>query len=137
MPRLRLSNRQKEAMYRDGYVILKKVVPEDMVTAARLRHYPDAVRESCKRNAAFTADGHMWPKPTLMKLAPGDAVIVHQATPHGATLIDGTDPRFMLYFRTTPKSRPQRNRRIYPEALCDIWLEWKGMRSYVKRKQVP
>ena len=98
-----------------------------------LRHYPDAVRESYERNAAFTADGHMWPKPTLMKLAPGDAVIVHQATPHGATLIDGPDPRFMLYFRTTPKSRPEQNRRIYPEALCDIWLEWKGMHSYVKR----
>ena len=92
-----------------------------------LRHYPDAVRHSYRRNAAFTEDGHCWPKPTLMKLAPGDAVIVHHATPHGATLISGPDPRFMLYFRTTPKSRPEKNRSIYPDALCDIWLEWKGM----------
>ena len=40
MPRLRLSNRQKEAMYRDGYVILKKAVPEDMVTAAPAQALP-------------------------------------------------------------------------------------------------
>ena len=92
-----------------------------------LRHYPDAVRHSYRHSAAFTEDGHCWPKPTLMKLAPGDAVIVHYATPHGATLVSGPDPRFMLYFRTTPKSRAEKNRSIYPDALCDTWLEWKGM----------
>ena len=35
MSRLTLSNRQKEAMYRDGFLVLKKAVPQDMVTAAR------------------------------------------------------------------------------------------------------
>ena len=97
-----------------------------------LRHFPDAVRESYRRTAVFTEDGHCWPRPTLMKLAPGDAVIVHFSTPHGATLVSGPDPRFMLYFRVTPKSRPQRNHRVYPDALCDIWLEWKSMHTFRK-----
>ncbi|MDA0790540.1 MAG: phytanoyl-CoA dioxygenase family protein [Proteobacteria bacterium] len=96
-----------------------------------LRHYPDAVRAAFKRGAATTEDGHCWPRPTLVKLAPGDAVIVHFNTPHSATRVDGPDPRLMVYFRTSPKRRPPG--RAYAEGLCDIWKEWWGMRDYLHK----
>jgi hypothetical protein len=97
-----------------------------------LRHYPEAVRNAYRRNAEVTADGTYWPMPTLVKVSPGDAVIVHFATPHSATRVVGPDPRFMVYFRTSPKRRPEQFRSVYPDALCDIWLEWRGMRKYIK-----
>ena len=96
-----------------------------------LRHYPDTVRDAFREGAASTSDGYIWPQPTLVKAAPGDAVIVLHAVPHGATRVVGSEPRFMVYYRVTPASRPEENRRSRPEALCDIWLEWEGMREVV------
>lgn len=100
-----------------------------------LRHYPDAVRSAFTKNAATTADGHHWPSPTLVKMAAGDAVIVHFNTPHSATRVEGPDPRLMVYFRTVPKRRAPG--RAYADGLCDIWKEWRGMRGYVRGREQP
>lgn len=96
-----------------------------------LRHYPEAVREAFAADAARTADGRLWPKPTLLRMAPGDAALVLHAVPHSATRVEGTEPRLMAYFRITPKSRPEANRAVHPDALCDIWREWPGMAEVV------
>jgi hypothetical protein len=94
-----------------------------------LRHYPEAVRKQYERGATRSADGHYWPRPTLMKLNVGDAVIVHSLTPHSATMVTtGVEPRMMLYFRCTAARRPKNNHRVYPAALCDALLEWRGVR---------
>jgi hypothetical protein len=39
-----------------------------------------------------------------------------------------SDPRLMIYFRCVTATRPEKNRTVYPEALCDIWLEWPGLK---------
>jgi hypothetical protein len=96
-----------------------------------LRHYPDEVRKKYRRGAITTSDGKIWPKPTLVRLGLGDAVIVHFSTPHGATAVTTSDPRFMLYFRCTSSARPGANLRHYPEALCDVLLEWQGVKAVV------
>ena len=98
-----------------------------------LRHYPETVREAFRQNAAETADGRIWPAPTFMQIKPGDAVLVLHSTPHGASRVEGPDPRFMAYFRLTSAARPVPHESIYPEALCDNWLEWKGMHETVGR----
>ena len=98
---------------------------------AGLRHYPDAVRQAFKANGTHTPDGKFWPRPTLLRLAPGDAAIILHATPHSATRVETAEPRLMAYFRLTPRARPEANRMVYPEALCDIWSEWPGMADVV------
>lgn len=104
-----------------------------------LRHYPDAVREAFREESVTSPDGRIWPKPTLVKLAPGDAVIVLHGVPHGVTRVIGSEPRFMVYYRVTPASRSEeymsdgRFQRSRSEALCDIWMEWEGMREVVKQ----
>lgn len=96
-----------------------------------LVHYPLKVRRAYKRGATQSFDGHYWPKPTLIKVKPGDAVIVHWATPHSNTRVMGADPRLMVYFRTRPE-RPDAFKRSYPDAICDNWHEWPGMAEAVK-----
>lgn len=96
-----------------------------------LRHYPDAVRDAFRADGAHTADGKFWPRPTLLRMAPGDAAVILHATPHSATRVETSEPRLMAYFRITPQARPQANRFVYPEALCDIWREWPGMTDIV------
>ncbi|MCY3623969.1 MAG: hypothetical protein OXH68_19945 [Gammaproteobacteria bacterium] len=100
-----------------------------------LRHYPDAVRTAFTKGAARTPDGRHWPKPTLLRLAPGDAAIVLHAVPHSATRVARAEPRHMAFFRITPLARPERNRVVYPEALCDIWREWPGMADVVAEER--
>ncbi len=101
-----------------------------------LVHYPDKVKKYYKRGAIVSATGQIWPKPTFMKVRAGDAIIVHYATPHSSTRVLGAEPRLMVYFRTVAESRPEEFLSVYPDALCDNWLEWKGMRevSGVKAK---
>ena len=100
-----------------------------------LRHYPDAVREAFRPNGVETPDGKFWPKPTLLRLAPGDAVIALHTVPHGATRVAGSEPRLMAYFRVTSNRRPETTRAVYPEALCDIWHEWPGMAEVVAEQR--
>ena len=98
-----------------------------------LVHYPRAVRNLYAKQAARSADGELWPKPDLLKLKAGDAVIVHSLTPHSATRVFGVEPRFMVYFRCVSARRPEQNLRIYPEALCDSLLEWRGVKRHLAR----
>jgi hypothetical protein len=96
-----------------------------------LRHYPEQVRAAFRKDALQTTDGRYWPKPTLVKVRAGDALIVHFATPHSVTRVQGPDPRFMVYFRASAP-RKEAHLQVYPDALCDIWLEWRGMQNFVK-----
>ena len=96
-----------------------------------LRHYPEQVRAAFREDAVQTTDGRYWPKPTLVKVKAGDAVIVHYATPHSVTRVQSPDPRFMVYFRVSAP-RKKENLQVYPDALCNIWLEWRGMQNFVK-----
>ena len=98
-----------------------------------LRHYPDRVREKFIKNAEYTGDGRFWPRPTLVKAKPGDAILALHSVPHCATRVTTGEPRLMIYFRLTSANRPHGNEAIYPDALCNIWLEWDGMRDTVQR----
>ena len=110
-------------------------IDTDAPNGCGLRHYPDAVRAAFASGAHRTPDGKLWPKPTLLRLAPGDAAIVMHAVPHSATRVAREEPRLMVFFRVTPQARPERNRVVYPEALCDIWREWPGMADVVAEQR--
>ena len=115
-------------------------IDRDAPNGCGLRHYPDSVRTAFAKGAARTSDGKLWPKPTLLRLAPGDAAIVLHAVPHSATRVTRANPRLMVFFRVTPLARPERNRVVYPEALCDIWHEWPSMADVVaqeRRREAP
>ncbi|MCY3858048.1 MAG: hypothetical protein OXG25_03980 [Gammaproteobacteria bacterium] len=92
-----------------------------------LRHYPDQVREQFSDGAEYTSDGRMWPRPTLIKVKPGDAVLTLHAVPHGSTRLEGNSPRLMAYFRLVSSARDPSSPENSVDALCDCWLEWKGM----------
>ena len=92
-----------------------------------LCHYPDSVRAQFEDGAAYTPDGKMWPRPSFILCEPRDAVLVLHSTPHCATRVEAADPRSMVYFRLTPAARPEANRACFPEAMCDIWLEWPAL----------
>eukprot|EP01052_Picozoa_sp_SAG31_P061592 SAG31_NODE_20664_length_568_cov_1.095949_1_plen_176_part_01 len=49
-----------------------------------VRHYPDFVRQQFAHGAEYSADGQMWPRPTFIKIDPGDAVLILGHTPHAA-----------------------------------------------------
>lgn len=98
-----------------------------------LVHYPDKVKKAYKRSAIVADTGQIWPKPKFMKVQTGDAIIVHYATPHSSSRVLAADPRMMVYFRTVAESRPEEFLSVYPDVLCDNWLEWEGMRE-VRRK---
>ena len=102
---------------------------------AGLRHYPEAVRQAFAADGATSKDGRFWPRPTLLRLSPGDAALVLHATPHSATRVQASDPRFMAYFRISPLARPAANRLVHPDALCDIWSEWPGMAEIVTEQR--
>jgi len=110
-------------------------IDRDAPNGCGLRHYPDSVRTAFAKGAARTSDGKLWPKPTLLRLAPGDAAFVLHAVPHSATRVTRANPRLMVFFRVTPLARPERNRVVYPEALCDIWQEWPGMADVVAEER--
>ena len=94
-----------------------------------LVHYPPRVRDAYRRRSVTTSDGVVWPEPTLFRLKPGDAVLVHYATPHGATRVLLDEPRLMVYFRVVSSLRPAANQLVYPDALCANWLEWPAMNA--------
>ncbi|MCY3885392.1 MAG: hypothetical protein OXG24_10830 [Gammaproteobacteria bacterium] len=96
-----------------------------------LRHYPDQVREQFKHGAQYTSDGRLWPKPSLIELSLGDAVLTLHAVPHSASRCEGSEPRVMAYFRLTSRERPDHARFNYISGLCDCWHEWKGIRNVV------
>ena len=110
-------------------------IDHDAPNGGGLRHYPDAVRTAFTKGAEKTPDGKLWPRPTLLRLAPGDAAIVLHAVPHSASRVTRTQPRLMAFFRVTPLARPERYRMVYPDALCDVWREWPGMADVVAEER--
>lgn len=94
-----------------------------------LRHYPEQIREQFSDDAEYTSDGRMWPKPTLIKVKPGDAVLTLHAVPHSSTRLEGNSPRLMAYFRLLSSKRDHSSPESFADALCDCWLEWEGMRE--------
>ena len=96
-----------------------------------LRHYPEQVRDAFSEGAAQTDDGRNWPRPTFIRVKPGDAVLFLHAVPHSASRNESDEPRLMLYFRLTSSLRPKQFHTSYPDALCDAWLEWPGMHDTV------
>ena len=95
-----------------------------------LRHYPDQVREQFSDGAEYTSDGKLWPKPTLIKVKPGDAVLTLHAIPHSSTRLVGHTPRLMAYFRLASTARKGDFVHASADALCDCWFEWEGMRDF-------
>ena len=93
-----------------------------------LRHYPEQVRSQFSKGAKYTKDGRMWPKPDLIKVKPGDAVLVLHATPHSSSRNESFAPRLMAYFRFVSSRRKDLKSGAEIDALCDCWLEWEGMR---------
>ena len=93
-----------------------------------LVHYPRAVRDKYAKKVAWSSDGEIWPEPDFLRLKPGDAVIVHSLTPHSGSRVEGPDPRLMVYFRCVSSNRPEANLSVYPQALCDRLLEWRGVK---------
>ena len=80
--------------------------PREDVTAPNehgLNYMPDFIREQF--DGTRTADGKMWPRPELVKVTPGDAVLVLHSCPHGASINTAADPRYMIYFRITSPLR--------------------------------
>ncbi len=106
-------------------------IDRDAPNRSGLRHYPEQVRAQFKDGAEYTADGRMWPKPELIKVKPGDAVLTLHAVPHCATRLEGRTPRLMAYFRLMSAARSGTHPQISPDTLCDCWLEWDGMREVV------
>ncbi|MCE2406881.1 MAG: hypothetical protein J4G19_05200 [Pseudomonadales bacterium] len=104
-------------------------IDTDAPNFSGLRHYPEEVREQFSDGAEYTSDGRMWPKPTLIKVKPGDAVLTLHAVPHCATRLEGNSPRLMAYFRIVSSKRDDTFLAASPDALCNCWLEWDGMRE--------
>lgn len=100
-----------------------------------LRHYPEQVRDQFRQEAKFTSDGRMWPKPSLIRMELGDAVLALHAVPHSASRCEGSEPRVMAYYRITSRSRPEKARFNYIDGLCDCWQEWKGIQDTVREIQ--
>ena len=100
-----------------------------------LNYMPDYIRERCR--GTRSADGKNWPEPQLViKVVPGDAVVVLHSCPHGASMNMAADPRMMIYFRITsplrvPADGAGAGLACSADALCDIWHEWGGLQEQV------
>ncbi len=93
-----------------------------------LRHYPDSVRAAFMAGGVVAENGRQWPRPTQVRAAPGDAVVVLHGLPHDSTRVEGHEPRLMAYFRVTRSGRPVGCETVYPDALCEPFIEWTGLR---------
>ena len=96
-----------------------------------IRWFPDSVGAASAKGARSGPDGRLWPLPTLVKLRAGDAIVCHHALPHAASWNSGQEPRVMVYFRLTRTDRPEGCASSYPDAMCDPWLEYEGLRATV------
>lgn len=105
----------------------------------QVRHYPDLVREdaAAREGAEYTVDGKLWPRPTEVLLAPGDAAVVLYHVPHNATRNCSDDvrpdgrivPRLQCYARVTNGRRPSPHK----PALLDLWSDWDGLQGDLPR----
>ena len=94
-----------------------------------VQYLPDGVEAESLDGAARGLDGKLWPAPTLIKMGLGDAVVVHHACPHSSSWNLWSEPRVMVYFRLTRVGRPEGKAATYPEALCEPFLEFDGVRG--------
>ena len=69
--------------------------------------------------------GRLWPVPTQLLMAEGDAVLCHWATPHAAVRNLGPDVRYMCIFRV---SRSDHTPGLDAN-LCDELAQWDGVRA--------
>ena len=106
-----------------------------------VRHYPDYLRDQFPEDASYTSDGMRWPKPTFMKLMPGDAVLILGHTPHAASrcTMDQGWPRMQCYFRATACWRdkggdPEHIGKLI-DTCCDPWLDWPPVAEYAERRE--
>ena len=76
------------------YVLQQRHFPQRSGCTANghgINYLPDFVRE--KFDGWRGPDGKMWPEPELVKMVPGDAVVVLHSCPHGASINESADPR--------------------------------------------
>eukprot|EP01046_Picozoa_sp_COSAG06_P008027 COSAG06_NODE_401_length_16198_cov_469.489596_16_plen_347_part_00 len=108
-------------------------IDRDSPNAHGIRMYPQAIREEMEALGGFeiTPDGKRWPKPELVKMEAGDAVLVMHACPHGGSHVAGPDPRMQCYFRITTEQRAADRH----AALCDHWADWHGMTQVVAEER--
>ena len=131
-------------------------------------YLPDAVQEKLielvGEEPETTPDGRKWPRPTPIRMAPGDAAITIFQMPHTGTRNQfGTESRKNMIYRIRNKSR-QPNHVVtgvsdhpdrghwgewldYEEgndpwerskvALTNMWNEWEGMQEIVAREKAP
>ncbi len=84
---------------------------------------PATVGEDCER---------LWPVPTQLLMAEGDAVLVHWATPHAAVRNLGPDVRYMCIFRVRRKDHVPGMQ----ENLCDELAQWDGVRAAISGRTI-
>ena len=101
---------------------------------------------AAREGAAYTTDGKVWPKPTEVLLAPGDAAVILYHVPHNATrntsdAVRGGQivPRLQCYARvvnakrkSVDKERPEAGK----SALLDLWSDWDGLQQDLPRLRV-
>ena len=63
------------------------------------------IDELARNGALMGSDGKRWPKPTLVSLAVGDAVLVHRESP-GSALIPGPPLILVTLIGILPCRRP-------------------------------
>ena len=107
------------------------------------------IDELARHGALMGSDGKRWPKPTLVSLAVGDAVLVHREStgsipgpplvlvardrilpvplyadgvPHSSSFNRGPEPRIQVYFRLVRTDRPAGCEKSHPAAQMDNWL---------------
>ena len=83
----------------------------------------------------------MWPRPTFMKLMPGDAVLILGHTPHAASrcTLDQPQPRLQCYFRATACWRdkggdPEHIGKLI-DTCCDPWLDWPLVAEFARKQE--
>jgi hypothetical protein len=77
----------------------------------------------------------LFPKPTLVPLAVGDAVICHHGVPHSSSFNAGPEERIQVYFRLVRSDRPPGCEKAYPAAEINNWLEWDGVRPVAEAQK--
>ena len=165
---LKGAHHETQKFFRWQYAQNQRIGPEglgwprlnyDAPNGCGLVYLPEMVRERLIDDTSeSTTDGTKWPRPTQIRMEPGDACITLFNMPHSATRNEnGTESRKNIIFRIRNKSRqpnhvangvsdhPDRGQRgewlAYEEgndpwerskyAICNMWHEWEGMRDVV------
>jgi hypothetical protein len=96
---------------------------------------PPFLSNATRHGSIAGPGGLKFPRPTLVNLAVGDAVICHHLIPHSPTQNNGPEPRIQVYFRLVRTDRPDGCAKAFPAAEMDPLLEWNGVREAVMRRR--